>query len=722
MEKFLRKILGTALSVVIASTGIVCRATADTAGNQSYNFEDGMGAWQMGSVRENTSEFSVVTEGQNSFARLSMLPGTTFYAYNDRPNVTPDAKLDLSENPYVLGKSTHSVISSKFRVNHKSEGEYPRVTFSMNYDDTGSADDTESNIFKRYAYNYNVLWSISGSKVLNYTHWNKNTNPEQPNTVDAYGGFTENTWYKVASHIWTDTEGKISYVSVRVYNENGEQLSTGEVNVNSNNPLRQVTQIENIGFEMMGRTGKNVTSADGYNVDFDNVAIYNFDTAEKFLMLDNTFINTFSQFRIQLGMKPADGYTISIINEDGDELDCTSVFDEVTNILTVSMAETQPSGEYYVSFNNGYVDKTATIIVKGCTSEDIIFDFENGLSGWNQRNNLSGVAFEAATEGGRSFARITVDANKNFNNYYNYSIDTYPVVKIDLDQGYKFKPNSTVVVSSDIRSNVTDVFINTMKINNDKSDGGQYFNTLWRWKGTAMNNYSFTNDGTAQAGNWIIDYGWPAEIRPNQGSAKHYTGEEYNNMTTDRWYTVKVVYVIGDDGKIAESNYYLFDDDGTLLDKMEKDAHIADSLKDTTMITRIGFELIGQNVATSKSTTFDFDNVSVKSYNSASVIDASGTEQETVSANTNYYGKYTYFNDTTSNMDIDGIIAVYEKAVDGTYRLVNVKARTQTVEPGNEITFATLSPLNSENCTMIKNFLWSTELNAPLCKNVTLGE
>lgn len=719
--QFFKGILGTAVSTVIALQGAVLPAFAAGSNSICYDFEDNtVSDWRIGSVKEEVSTLESVTEDGRTFARLRALPGSIFWAYNDRPNVTPDALLDLSDNPYVLGKNTETVISTSFRTNSLSESGKPRVTFSINYDDSGNANDTESNIYKRYANNYNVIWSLGGKNVSNYTHWNKDYSI--PTAVNINNVYSENTWYNMEAHIWTDAEGKMNYVSMRVLDENRNQLGNAEVNINANNPLRQISQIENVGFEMMGRTGQTVTIADeGFNIDFDDFAVFNAADMKVFSIVKNVFTKSFSEFQIQLGTAPLK-YELTITNEDGDELEYQAQFDSVTNIMNVTLEEPQASGEYYVTFNNGYINKDEVINVKATTTDDILFDFETGLNGWEQRNNISGVSLDSMSEDGRSFARISVNPGFNCNNWYPTSINTYPVAKIDLDKVYEFNADSTVVISCDVRSNDEKVFLKELKINNDKSDNGQNFNALWRWNGVNINNYSFTNDGTNGCGDWILDYGYPVGIRPNQASSSHYDG--YNSMTVDTWYTVKIVYEIGENGTIIKSNYYLYNDEGECVDSMDKSNKIADSMKEHTGISRLGFELIGKNVQTAKLTTFDFDNLSIKSYKNAdiiNVVNANGEIQTTLTENTDYYASYKFFNDKIIDVNVDGIIALYEVLEDGTYKLTDVKLNSQTVTMGEAAVFKT-SAINSQNGTVIKSFLWDSKTNSPICGCKTISK
>ncbi|MDY3928848.1 MAG: hypothetical protein SOZ34_05725 [Clostridia bacterium] len=970
-QNALKKALGMVLSAAVVSAQLAIHVSAAGTVIQN-NFTGGdLGNWKIGSQREG---MGTLTAQENAYARLSLSAGQTIAAYNDKYDVTPDAKLELTE-PFVLGENNdETVIRTRIKTDFVPNDNTPRVFFSINYTDDAN-DTTTANSENRYGYKYNALWALDKTKVYNYSHWNT-----QPSVVEAYNGLVTDTWYTIEAHMWSDATG-ISYVSVRVFDEDGVKLNTGEVTVNANNPLRSIKQINNIGIEMRGLDGSAVTAPnDGYNIDFDSFAIYhatdanslveddsipgkestptepetpdttteprkytftngiidwelgvsqakqtltaeeeagnkfarlqandpiwtnntsnntpdakltfekpyllgentttvittkfrtntpdtkalralminyddslkttiyhgskhnilwgqrenrfdifpqydewgncqaaqinfdggatagtwyivetklttgaagtisgicvavkdlagntlgqqnttalptehplakikyienlglqmlahnstqadsgmqidfddfaiyNLDTVGTFSLVQDTFLETMSAFQIQLGAAPADDYELIVTNEDGEEIYYNADFDNTTNILTVTLDEVQGEGEYSIFFDNGYITKDAVVKVQGTTTENIVYDFESDLNGWNQRNSSTGETFAQVTEGGNSFARITIPQSRTYNNYYANSINTYPVVKVDLEKNYKFVPESVVVISTDIRTNdITSQAVRpAMKINNDLSDGGQWFNSLWRLDKANINNYSFSNSGTAGTGNWIKEYGWPEGIRPNQASSAHYGGY---GISANTWYTVKIVYNIGDDGRIETSNYYLFDADGLLVDSMEKDNHIADSLKNTTYINRIGIEMIGQqNKALSADMTFDFDNISIKSYNKTDVINSSEVSQTAVKSNTDYYGKFTYFNNrsATENVNIQGLIAVYEN-VNGAYKLIGVKCTSKSVAPGADMAFATAA-LNSGSGTMIKSFLWDTTTQAPICKETKIGQ
>lgn len=280
MIRPIKKCMSMALSLLMAAYCLPGMALAEEKQQfpLGYDFYEDLQDWEEGLSSANSQKLSIVTEGKESFARLQALAGSTFLKRTNC-TYTPDVKLNLSE-PYVLGKNTTTLISAKFRTNHT---EYFHKVLALNYSDT----DTN----ERYSKHWDTLIMETNGKFREFTDWGTNA----PKSTTVLENIAENKWYTQNCYIETDSTGAIYAVSFEIIDsDSGESLKKTEKRVlNSEHTLKNITQIESLGFEMRILTKDVTVPQDGINIDFDDVLIATYKEEMSANLISKNNLNNF---------------------------------------------------------------------------------------------------------------------------------------------------------------------------------------------------------------------------------------------------------------------------------------------------------------------------------------------------------------------------------------------------------------------------------------------
>lgn len=310
----------------------------------TYSFDSGMDGWEIGESTGNPT-LTHETEDGNGYLKLKAAEGSSYNLKNGI-NIVPNGFIEL-ETPFTMEKNAETVVSIDVRTSDMS-------TFVRGL--MMNRDQLDSTVENELQYNLATLWGWNRSNVLS-TYERDASRSAGPYKRALGTDFAEDVlengkWYTFKTVLYTDDSALPQYMKVTVSDEDGIVADTEKIEI-ENAALKLSKNITRLDIALMHST---VTVPEGgADVDIDNVKIYTVTNERTWgisgLPENGVFTNIEDigiSFSGKMDATTLNDTNIKLVSEDGEEVEYTAEYNDISYIYTIFPKSELLSGRYSV--------------------------------------------------------------------------------------------------------------------------------------------------------------------------------------------------------------------------------------------------------------------------------------------------------------------------------------------------------------------------------------